>query len=99
MARKTDRWESTSFHHTILRTSPQRLVSILGNPQHFQNDGTDKTNMVWNCETDNMDIFFTIYDWKEYQPLSMSQTYEFHIGGHGSSDTSEAKRELIKMGL
>lgn len=99
MARKTDRWESTSFHQTTIRTSPQRLINTLGKPQHFQNDGMDKSNMDWICETDDGEIFFTIYDWKEGRPLSMSQTYEFHIGGHSRYETEEAKRELISMGI
>lgn len=99
MARKTDRWNSSSFHHTTLRTTPQRLVSILGNPQHSQNDGMDKVNMEWVCETDGGKIFFTIYDWKEGRPLIMDRTYEFHIGGHNRGDTDEAYGELKRMGL
>jgi hypothetical protein len=68
----------------------------LGGPQHLQNDGSDKTNVDYECETENGDVF-SIYDWKEYRSIGMNETIEFHIGGMGRSVTEQAKEELLNL--
>jgi hypothetical protein len=69
---------------------------VLGEPQCFQNDGSDKTNIDYECETKTGDIF-TIYDWKEYRPIGMNETIEFHIGGMSRAITERAKDELEEL--
>ena len=88
----------TSYHGVNINTTPQKLIDILGEPDYFTNDGSDKTNMDYSLETDN-GVKFTIYDWKEYQSLNLNDTYEFHIGGNNMSDCNTAVRELRRMGV
>ena len=86
----------TSFHGVTLTTTPQQLIDALGEPQYFSNDGSDKTNMDYSLETED-EIAFTIYDWKEYRPLQMDETIEFHIGALDHSQSVEAKNEVLKL--
>ena len=97
MAKLTSKSVSgTSFHNITIKTTLSKLIKVLGEPQCFQNDGEDKTNVDFECETESGDVF-TIYDWKEYRPIEMDETIEFHIGGHSSSVTRQAKSELLNL--
>jgi len=98
MVKQTEHFESTSYHGVSIWTTPQQLIDKLGEPKFFNNDGSGKTNMDYSCIT-NEDIFFTIYDWKEYTPLQMDVEYNFHIGGADNIDCVVALEELKKMGL
>ena len=40
---------------------------------------------------------FTIYDWKEYRPLHMDEKIEFHIGALSSTQSIEAKNEVLRL--
>ena len=86
----------TSFYDSVINTTPNKLISILGEPQYMRNDGNDKVNMDWTCETKDGSVF-TIYDWKEYRPIGMDETIEFHIGGFSRGDTEKALKELKEM--
>jgi len=86
----------TSFHGVTLTTTPQKLIDVLGEPDFFGNDGSDKTNMEYSLETED-EIAFTIYDWKEYRPLQMDELIEFHIGGFSYSQSVEAKNEVLQL--
>ena len=86
----------TSFHGVTLIATPQQLINALGEPDFFGNDGSDKTNMDYSLETES-GIPFTIYDWKEYQPLHRFTSYEFHIGALDHSQSVEAKNEVLKL--
>ena len=86
----------TSFHNTTITTTLSKLIMALGEPQYLQNDGSDKTNVDYECETENGDVF-TIYDWKEYRSIGMNETIEFHIGGMSKSVTEQAKKELLNL--
>lgn len=86
----------TSFHDTTITTTLSKLIIALGEPQHLQNDGSDKTNVNYKCETENGDVF-TIYDWKEYRSIGMNEIIEFHIGGNSRSVTEQAKKELFSL--
>ena len=86
----------TSFYDTTITTTLSKLIMALGEPQYLGNDGQDKTNVDYECETENGDVF-TIYDWKEYRPIGMNETIEFHIGGMSRNITEQAKRELISL--
>ena len=96
MIKLIDRFESTSFHDTIIRTTVSKLRKAIGDPQGEQNDGNDKTNFDWNCETSDGKVF-TIYDWKEYRKISENEIIEFHIGGNNKLVTEQAKRELLEI--
>ena len=86
----------TSFYDTTITTTLSKLIMALGEPQYLGNDGQDKTNVDFECETENGDVF-TIYDWKEYRSIGMNETIEFHIGGMSRRITEQAKWELINL--
>ena len=86
----------TSFHGVTLTVTPQKLIDVLGEPDFFGNDGSDKTNMDYSLETED-EIAFTIYDWKEYRPLQMDEKITFHIGGFSYSQSVEAKNEVLRL--
>ena len=105
--KRSNKTGGTSFHGVTLIATPQQLINTLGEPEYFFNDGSDKTNMDYSLETeDDIDypfiknqthIAFTIYDWKEYQPLHRFTNYEFHIGASNHSQSVEAKNEVLKL--
>jgi hypothetical protein len=86
----------TSFHDDTIFATVADLRKVLGEPQHEQNDGSDKSNYDFTLETSTGDVF-TIYDWKTYRPIGDNEMVSFHIGGHNSTVTEQAKNELIKM--
>ena len=86
----------TSFHGVTLTVTPQKLIDVLGEPDFFGNDGSDKTNMEYSLETED-EIAFTIYDWKEYRPLQMDEKIKFHIGGFSYLQCIEAKNEVLRL--
>lgn len=97
MAKLTDKSvNGTSFYDTTIKTTLSQLIKALGKPQCFQNDGSDKTNVDFECETKDGDVF-TIYDWKEYRSISKDEQIIFHIGGMSRSVTEQAKKELVKI--
>jgi hypothetical protein len=69
---------------------------MLGAPQYSDNTGEDKVNFDWTCETRTGEVF-TVYDWKEYRPISRTELIEWHIGGHNRSVTERALIELTSQ--
>ena len=90
------RSDFTSFHDVTIKTTVNNLVKALGEPQYFDNMGDDKVNVEWVCETKDEDVV-TIYDWKEYREIDPDEEIEFHLGGHRSIHTLDAKDELIQL--
>ena len=90
----------TSFHNVTFEATPAELIEILGEPSYDYNDGSDKVNLEWVCETENGDVF-TIYDWKYYRSISIDEVVEWHIGSHTGKVSMEAlteiESELIKF--
>lgn len=86
----------TSYWGDQITATPNQLIELIGKPQWGYNDGTDKTNMDWVCETEGGKVF-TIYDWKEYRPLNMDSYYGFHIGAHSKEISNQAWMELKTM--
>ena len=84
----------TSFYNTVIKTSVNELIRVLGQPQFEDNTGEDKTNFDFVCETKDGDVF-TIYDWKYYRPIDKDEMIEFHIGGKASHVTQQARIELL----
>jgi hypothetical protein len=92
--RKTNKSSSrTSFHDTTIGTTVHTLRKLLGIPYYEGNDGKDKTNFEWRCQTYSGDVF-TVYDYKTYRPLNEHEIIEFHIGGHSKAVTEQAKKEM-----
>jgi len=83
----------TSFHNDTFQATVSELRQILGEPYSESNDGQDKVNFDWVMETEDGQVF-TVYDWKEYRPLSEDEIIEWHIGGHSSLVTMKASREI-----
>jgi len=94
MAKLTEKTaDGTSFHNSTIYATVDELNRTLGQAQYQSNDGDDKVNFEWTCETDNGDVF-TIYDWKEYRTIETDEEIEWHIGGCSSAITFEAAREV-----
>lgn len=83
----------TSFHGTVIYATVEQLRQVLGEPVCEQNTGEDKVNFEWEMETEDGAVF-TVYDWKEYRPLSEDEGIHWHIGGHRSIDTEKAADEI-----
>ena len=86
----------TSFHNVTIRATATQIIQALGEAQWGNNDGSDKTNFDWVCETSSGKVF-TIYDWKFYRPLDLNEEVDFHIGAHGFMTAMEAREELLKL--
>ena len=83
----------TSFHGHTVTATPNQLIEALGEPQFGSNDGRDKTNFDWVCETQDGKVF-TVYDWKQYKSLDMDSYYSFHIGANSGTVASRALSEI-----
>jgi hypothetical protein len=88
--------DGISFHNVTIKTSVNELTRVLGEPTYQTNDGEDKTNFEWDCETIDGDVV-TIYDWKEYRMINEDETIEFHLGGHSLIHTLDGKDELLRL--
>ena len=89
----------TSFHGGIIKTTPNDLIKLaesIGAEYNSDNSGEDKTNFDFRFMTDD-GIPFSVYDWKEYRPLSLSETIEFHIGTFSNSDSTTVVESLRKV--
>ena len=98
MAVKTNKGikAGSSWFGDLIVTNYPKLIEILGRPTFDDNIGQDKVNMEWVCES-REGFVFTIYDWKEYEPLNEEYEYGFHIGGFSEKETKIAKDELALM--
>lgn len=74
----------------------QTLFDLFGEPQFFENDGTDKVNMEWVLETSE-GIAFSVYDWKEGGIIGMDEIIQFNIGGYFKMECYEGFYELNKL--
>lgn len=97
MAKKsTQEPNGSSFHGVEFVATPDQLITLLGDWDYGHNDGEDKVNMEWICETESGKVF-TIYDWKEYKSLHMDIPVVWHIGGFDRTTTEQALIELTAM--
>lgn len=86
----------TSFYGDTIKATYKQLVKAIGEPQYAQNDGEDKSNFDWTCETEDGTVF-TVYDWKEYRSIKSNETIEWHIGANNAAESSQAFLELIEI--
>lgn len=92
--KKTDKLTNgTSFHNVTIKTTINKLMDAIGDPDYFDNEGDDKVNVEWVRET-ALGHIITIYDWKEYRVLGLNEEVEFHLGGQEKDHTLKAKEEL-----
>ena len=95
--KKTKKSEGgTSFHNVTINTTVNELTRVLGEPTYQTNDGEDKVNFEWVCETIDGEVV-TIYDWKEYRSINENERIEFHLGGHNLITTLDGKDELLRL--
>ena len=83
----------TSFHNITIKTTINKLMEAIGDPNYFENSGKDKVNVEWVRET-ALGHVITIYDYKEYRVLGLNEEVEFHLGGQEKDHTLKAKEEL-----
>lgn len=86
---------STSFHDDIIIATYEELVRRLGEPQ-IDGSGDGKTQKEWQFTTDD-NVFFTIYDWKEYyRDVTDGGTIEWHIGHAGGDKNRNSIRKWLE---
>lgn len=83
----------TSFHNVTIKTSVNKLISVLGEADCVENTGEDKVNFEWDLETSEGDVV-SLYDWKQYREIDLDETIEWHIGAHSKSVSNVAFNEL-----
>jgi len=83
----------TSFHDSVINTTVNKLIKVLGTPQYDDNEGANKINFEWVMELNSGDVF-TVYDYKEYRVLGKDEIIEWHIGGANKNVTDAALVEL-----
>lgn len=94
----TNQFQSSSFHGVTIEASPLDIIELceLNNiPYHENNTGEDKCNFDFEFYIPEEDIYFTVYDWKEYEPLRKELYYTFHIGSKNERSSFIAKEYLI----
>jgi len=96
MKKTTNLVNGSSFHNVTIKTSVNELIRVLGEPTYQTNDGEDKVNFEWVCETIDGDVV-TIYDWKEYRMIDVDEEIKFHLGGHSLIHTLDGKDELLRL--
>lgn len=98
MARHTEQDSTfTAFYGTTLRTTLRNLITLFPESYtHNGNFGEEKVNFNFTLETED-DKVFTIYDWKEYRPLTLDEEINWHIGGFNGYDTMVACDEVLAM--
>ena len=88
---------SSSFHFITLKCTPGQLIQVAEkyNISYIENKEGDgnKVNFEFEFETED-GLFFTAYDWKEYRPLELGETIEFHIGAKDEMDPKQGKEIL-----
>jgi hypothetical protein len=93
-------YTGTSYHNVDITTTPSNLIELckkLDIEYHDNNRGEDKVNFDFDFYIPEKDLYFTVYDWKEYQPLHLYGSYEFHIGAKDTMSSLEAKEILTEF--
>lgn len=96
MKKTTKDSNGTSHFGITIEIKVQTLFDLFGEPQFFENDGSDKVNMEWILETSE-GIVFTLYDWKEGGIILMDEIIQFNIGGYSKMDCYEGYYELNQI--
>ena len=94
---KTPGYEPSSFHNVTIYTTPNKLIELceIYDIEYSEcNTGEDKCNFDFAFYVPSEDLYFTVYDWKEYEPLHLDTIYEFHIGTRDLLTSIKAKEIL-----
>ena len=89
--------DGTCYHDVSINATPNQLIQVIGEPHMCKNDGEGRVNMRWCFEIEKTGITFTIYDWKQNQPLDMDTSYNWHIGGDTENDCLSGLEILIEL--
>ena len=90
----------TSYHDVNITTTPSALIELceeLDIEYYEDNTGEDKCNFDFEFYVPEEDLYFTVYDWKEYQPLHLNSSYEFHIGAKDQASSFKAQEILTEF--
>ena len=90
----------TSYHNVDITTTPSALIELceeLDILYQENNTGEDKVNFDFDFYVPEKDLYFTVYDWKEYQRLNLDSSYEFHIGAKDQASSFEAQEILTEF--
>ena len=93
-------YTGTSYHNVDITTTPSDLIELckeLDIEYSENNTGEDKVNFDFDFYVPEEDLYFTVYDWKEYQPLNLDSSYEFHIGAKDQASSFEAQEILTEF--
>ena len=91
-------YQHSSFHGVTITTSPLDLIELCelnDIPYHENNTGEDKCNFDFEFYLTEEDVYFTVYDWKEYEPLRTEYEYTFHIGAKDKRSSIVAREYLL----
>ena len=86
---------ATYFSGMTVQATLAEMEEAFGPPDYARNYGSDKVNFEFRIVFNG--ITYTIYDWKEYQPIGDDEQITFHIGGISKEITETAKSELLKL--
>ncbi len=93
-------YTGTSYHNVDITTTPSELIELceeLDIEYSDNNTGEDKVNFDFDFYVPEKDLYFTVYDWKEYQRLNLDSSYEFHIGAKDQASSFEAQEILTEF--
>jgi hypothetical protein len=96
----TSFYTGISYHNVDIVTTPSDLIELceeLDIEYHGNNTGEDKVNFDFDFYVPEKDLYFTVYDWKEYKPLRLNNSYNFHIGAKDQYSSFEAKEILTEF--
>ena len=87
-------------------TSYKKLVEAFGKPTYVDTVDDEKVNIEWEVEFSVADfenpdekVIATVYNWKDYDggaEAMSSDSYEWHIGGHGY-EAVECVRKALEL--
>ena len=85
-------------------TSYEKLVEAFGKPTYVETTDDEKVDIEWDIEFAIADfanpdetVIATIYNWKDYDggaKAMSNDSYEWHIGGHGSEAVDVVRKAL-----
>lgn len=86
----------------FFNATTNRVREVFGEPAYYDPQMYGgKTTREWHMkisfpQADKEDIYFTIYDWKEYRPYDDDEEVEWHVGGRWKSNDKEVISEALR---
>ena len=88
---------TTSFHNVTIRTTVNKLMSIIPSHDVEVSKDVDEKYQYYFYFINSMGEEITIYDWKEYREVGLDEVLEFHIGSSDFFNGLLAKEELVAI--